>query len=140
LYADRDSIYRCEREPTLAEQLSGTEPQTQFGRAMGRLGVEIILAYSPQAKGRVERCNGTLQDRLVKALRLAGISDLERANEFLEREFLPAFNRRFSVQAASAADLHRKAPANLAEIPVLGKHTRRAQGLDGQLEQSLVPN
>lgn len=116
LYADRDSIYRCEREPTIAEQLSDKEAQTQFGRAMERLGVEIILAYSPQAKGRVERCNGTLQDRLVKALRLAGISDLQRANEFLEREFLPDFNRRFSVQAASSADLHRKAPVNLAEI------------------------
>jgi hypothetical protein len=116
LYADRDSIYRCERKPTIAEQISGNEPQTQFGRAMERLGVEIIPAYSPQAKGRVERCNGTLQDRLVKALRLAGITDLKRANEFLEREFLPQFNRRFGVQAASAADLHRRPPGNLAEI------------------------
>lgn len=116
LYADRDSIYQCDREPTLTEQLAGKEPQTQFGRAMESLGVEIIPAYSPQAKGRVERCNGTLQDRLIKALRLAEISDLEGANKFLEREFLPEFNRRFTVPAARAADLHRKAPANLSEL------------------------
>lgn len=115
LYADRDSIYQCDRHPTVAEQLTGKEPQTQFGRAMEGLGVEIIPAYSPQAKGRVERCNGTLQDRLVKALRLADISDLESANKFLEREFLPDFNQRFTVRAGSTADLHRKAPRNLAE-------------------------
>jgi hypothetical protein len=116
LYADRDSIYQCDREPTIAEQLAGKEPQTQFGRAMEGLDVKIIPAYSPQAKGRVERCNGTLQDRLVKALRLGDISNLDAANEFLEREFLPEFNERFAVKAASPADLHRKAPRNLAEL------------------------
>ncbi len=73
LYVDRDSIYRCERAPDLAEQLAGKEARTQFGRAMEKLGVELILANSPQAKGRVERMNGLLQDRLVKELRLAGI-------------------------------------------------------------------
>lgn len=116
LYADRDSIYECQREPTVAEQVAGLEPKTQFGRAMERLGVKIIPAYSPQAKGRVERCNGTLQDRLVKALRVAGICDLAPANEFLEREFLPDFNRRFAVPAAQGADLHRKPPQDLAQI------------------------
>jgi hypothetical protein len=115
LYVDRDSIYRCERLPTVAEQLAGQEPQTQFGRAMEQLGVELILAQSPQAKGRVERRNGLLQDRLVKELRLRGISDLASANKFLEQEFLPALNRRFTVAPASAADVHRKAPGNLAE-------------------------
>ena len=75
LYVDRDSIYRCEGQASVAEQLAGKERQTQFGRAMAQLGVELILANSPQAKGRVERMNGVLQDRLVKALRLAGISD-----------------------------------------------------------------
>src|SRR5664279_5781279 len=72
LYVDRDSIYRCEGVGSIAEQLAGKEPQTQVGRAMKALGVERILAHSPQAKGRVERMNGTLQDRLVKELRLAG--------------------------------------------------------------------
>ena len=116
LYVDRDSIYRCEGEPSVAEQLAGKEPQTQFGRAMEQLGVELILANSPQAKGRVERMNGVLQDRLVKALRLAGISDLKSANAFVARTFLPGFNRRFRRTAASALDAHRAVPPNLDEV------------------------
>jgi hypothetical protein len=106
LYADRDSIHRGEGVGSAAEQLAGKEPQTQFGRAMRPLGVELILAKSPQAKGRVERMNGVLQDRLVKALRLAGISDIKRANEFLAKEYLPGFNRRFQVKPASVANAH----------------------------------
>lgn len=116
LYVDRDSIYRCEGVGSVAEQLAGQEPQTQFGRAMKQLGVELILANSPQAKGRVERMNGVLQDRLVKALRLEGISDRKSANAFLRKKFLPAFKRKFQVQATSAADVHRQAPRNLNEI------------------------
>ncbi len=73
LCVDRDSIYRCEGRASIAEQLAGQAPQTQFGRAMGQLGVRLILANSPQAKGRVERMNGVLQDRLVKELRLRGL-------------------------------------------------------------------
>ena len=103
LYVDRDSIYRCEREATIAENLAGKEPTTQFGRAMEELDVGVIMAHSPQAKGRVERVNGTLQDRLVKALRRAKISDLAAANRFLQEKFLPAFNRRFVRKAAQAA-------------------------------------
>jgi hypothetical protein len=83
---------------------------------MKQLGVELILANSPQAKGRVERMNGTLQDRLVKALRLEGINDLERANQYLRKTFLPAFNRRFKVKAASSVDMHRPLPRNLDEV------------------------
>jgi transposase len=116
LYVDRDSIYRCERSATVAEQIDGQEPQTQFGRAMEQLGVELILANSPQAKGRVERCNGLLQDRLVKALRLRGVSDLPSANAFLASEFLEQINQRFMVPAASPADVHRGVPANLSDI------------------------
>jgi transposase len=116
LYVDRDSIYRCEGEPSVAEQLVGQEPQTQFGRAMGQLGVELILAHSPQAKGRVERMNGVLQDRLVKALRLAGISDLERANRFLEEGYLREFNQRFERPAASSVDAHGGVPRHLDEV------------------------
>ncbi len=116
LYVDRDSIYRCEGLGSVAEQLAGTGPQTQFGRALDVLGVKLILAHSPQAKGRVERMNGVLQDRLVKALRLAGISDLASANRFLARTFLPAFNRRFNGMAASAADGHQAVPRDLGEV------------------------
>jgi hypothetical protein len=113
---DRDSIYRCEGQPRVAEQLAGQERQTQFGRAMAQLGVKLILANSPQAKGRVERMNGVLQDRLVKALRLAGINDLESANRFLETTYLEEFNRRFARVAASPLDTHRGIPRNLDEV------------------------
>ena len=116
LYVDRDSIYRCEGMASIAEQLAGKEPQTQFGRAMKALGVELILANSPQAKGRVERMNGTLQDRLVKELRLAGISDLASANRFLDGKYLRPFNRQFARAAASPVDVHRAAPRNLTEV------------------------
>ncbi len=116
LYVDRDSIYRCEGLGSVAEQLAGKEPQTQFGRAMEALDVELILAHSPQAKGRVERMNGVLQDRLVKALRLAGINDLESANRFLAETFLPAFNRKFNVVAASPANVHRGVPRELDDM------------------------
>jgi hypothetical protein len=116
LYVDRDSIYRCEGVGSIADQLAGKEPQTQFGRAMEHLGVEVILANSPQAKGRVERMNGTLQDRLVKALRLEGIKDLVGANQYLSKTFLPDLNRRFKVKAASPADVHGAMPQRLDEV------------------------
>src|SRR5208282_5022686 len=113
---DRDSIYRCEGLGSVAEQLAGQDRQTQFGRAMAQLGVELILANSPQAKGRVERMNGVLQDRLVKEMRLAGINDLESANRFLAETFLAGFNRKFNVEAASSADAHRAVPRDLDEV------------------------
>ena len=116
LYVDKDSIYRAEGVGSIAEQLAGREPQTQFRRAMEQLAVELILADSPQAKGRVERMNGTLQDRLVKALRLAGISDIAKANEFLAKEFLSGLNRKFQVEPASQADAHGGVPRELKEV------------------------
>jgi hypothetical protein len=116
LYVDRDSIYRCEGVASIAEQLAGKQPQTQFGRAMEGLGVDLILANSPQAKGRVERMNGVLQDRLVKEMRLAGISDIESANRFLDSKYLRQFNRQFAREAASPVDVHRGVPRNLNEV------------------------
>lgn len=116
MYVDRDSIYRCERVTSVAEQVAGEVARTQFGRAMKELGVELILANSPQAKGRVERTNGTLQDRLVKGMRLAGIKDLEAANKYLEGVYLPDHNRRFTVKAGSEADVHRGIPRELERI------------------------
>jgi len=116
LYVDRDSIYRCEGAPSVADQLAGKEAQTQFGRAMEQLGVKLILARSPQAKGRVERMNGVLQDRLVKALRLAGISDLEEANRYLDKNFLPALNQRLERKPAQPTDVHQAVPGTLDEI------------------------
>ena len=116
LYVDRDSIYKTTRAPSIPEQLAQEQPLTQFGRAMKQLGVELTLAYSPQAKGRVERRNGLFQDRLVKELRLAGINDLVRANAFLEEQFLSELNRRFCVAAAQPADVHRPVPRHLNEV------------------------
>jgi hypothetical protein len=110
LYVDRDSIYETTRDSTVDEALRDQSPLTQFGRAMQSLGVELILAHSPQAKGRVERRHGVFQDRLVKALRLKKLSTLEAANAFLEAEFLEELNQRFHVAARSPADLHRRVP------------------------------
>jgi len=106
LYVDRDSLYRCEGLGSIAEQLAAKAPQTQFERAMAALGVELILAHSPQAKGRVERMNGTLQDRLVKELRLLGISTLEAANAFMP-SFIADYNQRFAKLPKSGHDRHR---------------------------------
>jgi transposase len=108
LYVDQHGIYRPDREPTDAELLDKTAVETQFGRAMRQLDVELILARSPQAKGRVERMNGTLQDRLVKALRREAIADIDAANRFLEESFLPEFNARFSVKASLPEDGHHR--------------------------------
>lgn len=107
LYVDQHGIYRPDHEPTAAELLDNCPAETQFGRALRELDVELILARSPQAKGRVERMNGTLQDRLVKALRHARIADLAAANQFLNDLFLPDLNTRFGVAAARPDDAHR---------------------------------
>lgn len=130
LYVDRDSIYQTNRKATAAENLANTGPLTQFGRAMRRLDVQMTFARSPQAKGRVERTNGTLQDRLVKALRVAGISDLDQANAFLEQTFLPQFNAQFAVIPAEAADLHRPLPADVDLSRVLCIEEKRTVGND----------
>jgi transposase len=118
LYVDRDSIYRVNRQATIDEALAGEPALSQFGRAMKELGVELICAHSPQAKGRVERRHGVFQDRLVKALRLEGIDDLESANRFLEARFLAEINQRFTVPAKRGGDLHRRLPrgADLARV------------------------
>lgn len=111
LYPDRDSIYRCTREASLEEQLADRGPETQFARAMRELGVELSPAYSPQAKGRVERRHGLFQDRLVKELRLRGIRTLEAANAYLEESFLPFLNQRYIVAPRDPADGHRPRPS-----------------------------
>jgi len=131
LYVDKDSIYRV-NDPQAREegQQRGQEPLTQFGRAMQQLGVEMIFANSPQAKGRVERANGTLQDRLVKALRLAGISTIGEANEFLEGQFLREHNRRFLCRSASPVDVHRTVPSGVVLAEVLCVQDTRVVGRD----------
>lgn len=101
-YSDKDSIFRV-NQPRPLGLSSG---QTQFGRAMEELDIQLMCANTPQAKGRIERVIQTLQDRLVKELRLRGISDIESANAFLP-EFRTDFNRRFGVVPRSNHDAHR---------------------------------
>ena len=110
LYADRHSIFHTTREPTIIEQLKNLIPLTQFGRAMEELGISVIKAWTPQAKGRIERQWATFQDRLVVALRLAGAKTLEQAREVL-KSFLKDYNQRFCVVPKQAAAVFRKAPA-----------------------------
>jgi len=109
LYADRHTIFQSPKEETLEDQLAGKLPRTQFGRLVEELGIQLIAARSPQAKGRVERLFGTLQDRLVKALRKAQASTLEEANQVLET-FLPRHNARFAVEAAQPGSAYRTEP------------------------------
>jgi transposase len=101
-YSDKHGIFRVNQP----RSLGSTSGLTQFGRAMQELDIQIICANSPQAKGRIERANQTLQDRLVKELRLCGISDIDKANAYLP-EFQADFNRRFAVQPRSRHDAHR---------------------------------
>lgn len=110
LYTDQHTTYKSSAQPTVDEQLADRPPHSQFERSLAELGVAVIHAHSPQAKGRVERLFKTLQDRLVKDLRLAGLTTLEAANQFLET-WLPRYNQRFAIPPAQPADLHRPRPA-----------------------------
>lgn len=101
-YSDKHGIFRVNQE----RPLGTTSGLTQFGRALDELDIQLICANSPQAKGRIERANQTLQDRLVKELRLHGISDMEAGNAYLP-EFREDFNRRFAVAPRSTHDAHR---------------------------------
>jgi len=109
VYLDQHITYKSpKKEPSWDEK----ESLSQFERAMEELGVKVIHAYSPQAKGRIERLFGTFQDRVVKEMRLKGIKSIEEANVFLET-YLPEYNNRFAVEPRESADLHRKVPKGL---------------------------
>ena len=110
LYPDRDSIYVCTREARLDEELAQLGPQTQFARAMRELGVDLFCAYSPQAKGRVERRHGLFQDRLVKEMRLLGICSQQAANAYLDETFLELVNERYTVASRDPANGHQPRP------------------------------
>lgn len=103
IYLDKFSTYKMNS----AVAQDNHDLKTQFQRAMTSLGVEVIFAHSPQAKGRVENKFKTLQDRLVKELRLAGVSDQAQGNRFLQQQFLPAFNIKFGVPPRTPHNLHR---------------------------------
>lgn len=117
LYLDKHSAYKTTRQPNLEEDLKGEFAKTQFARALNELGVKTIFAHSPQAKGRVERLFDTLQDRLTKEMRLAGVKSINEANLFMET-YLPKHNARFAIKPFKQTNLHRSVPKklNLDEI------------------------
>jgi len=107
-YTDKNSIFQKAGPQPLLEQLRGDPLRTQFGRALHELGIEWIAAHSPQAKGRIERLFETLQDRLVKEMRLAGIDSIQGANHFLEMRFIPEWEQRFTVVPRQSRNAHRQ--------------------------------
>jgi transposase len=109
LYTDWKNVYV--REPTEKELLHGKVPVTQFGRMCQKLDIRIIAANSPQAKGRVERGNGTHQDRLIKKMGRKKIRTHQAANDFLQQDYLPGHNGRFAREPEEPQDYHRKPPA-----------------------------
>ncbi len=130
-YHDRHGIF--ERSPldkeSIEEQLEGKRELTQFGRLMQELGITSIAALSPEAKGRIERLWGTLQDRLVSELRLSRVSTIAEANSMLDR-FIRSHNKRFSVPAAQPASAYRKPPASAMSDDVFCFKYRRTVGKD----------
>ena len=133
VYLDKHSTYKSTQAASLQEQLEGARgSQSQFQRAMKELGVEVIHAHSPAAKGRIERLFQTFQDRLVKEMRLGQIRTLEQANAFLET-YLPRYNQRFRVRAAQPADLHRRLGARQDLKSILCLKTQRHLNADHTL-------
>lgn len=129
LYVDWKNLYK--RAATPKERLRGEEPVTQFGRMCAKLGIELIAASSPQAKGRVERQHGTHQDRLVKKLRRKGICTHQASNVYLEQEYLPEHNQRFRRAAARPEDYHRRAPRAAELDRIFRLESERTIGNDG---------
>jgi hypothetical protein len=126
MYSDQASIFRTERK----KRETDLEKVPQFARALEHLDVRLILARSPQAKGRVERLFGTLQDRWVKELREAGACTIEQANALLDRKLIKQFNDRFAVVAREAGDAHRPAPEASVLSSILCEHHERVVAND----------
>lgn len=112
IYIDKHAAYKSKKKLSIEDELENKDPLTQFTRALGELGVEVIYANSPQAKGRIERLFNTFQDRLLKELRLEKANTLDEANKVAEC-FLPKYAERFAVKAAYSGDLHRPVPKGL---------------------------
>lgn len=107
LYVDRHSTFKINRQATIEEELRDFLPQSQFGRAIDQLRIKLIFANSPEAKGRVERLFETLQDRLVKELRLEGISTKDEATRYFRKVYIPKHNNRFAVLPKDSTNMHR---------------------------------
>jgi transposase len=125
VYLDKHTTYKSTAKPTIEDELDQVEPLSQFERALKELGVEVWHAHSPQAKGRIERLFRTFQDRVVKEMRLRGIRTLEEANQFLE-QYLPLYNKRFSVCPKEKDNFHRPLPKGLTLDTILCVKTERS--------------
>lgn len=130
LYTDKNGLFVTSRPVLWQEQLRGEPARTQFGRALAELGIEWIAAHSPQAKGRIERLFGTLQDRLVKEMRLQQIVTLEAANRFLELTFWPFWQQRFGRGPALTVNAHRSLDRTHRLQEILSVRVARSVALD----------
>ena len=128
LYVDAKSVFV--RGGTVNELAAGIAPVTQFGRMCQKLDIQVIVARTPQAKGRIERNHGTNQDRLIKKLRLKGISDYETANAYLETAYFPAHNARFAVAPQQPEDFHTRLNPRLDLAHVFCLEETRVVGND----------
>lgn len=130
LYVDHKNVFVTDREPTIEEQLKGEMPLTHFGRACDKLGIQIITANSPQAKGRVERNHGVYQDRLVKEFRLKGTDTIDSANEILASGFVDDLNTKFAVAPQNPKDRHLPVDNNTDLKAVFSFEYQRSIGND----------
>lgn len=130
LYVDRHSTYKVNRQATIEEELRDSQPLSQFSRAMDTLGIELIYALSSQAKGRIERLFETLQDRLVKELRLEGISDPKSATEYFRTVYIPKHNGQFAVCAKDPVNMHRKLVPDMSLAEIFTLQTPRVVSKD----------
>jgi transposase len=135
IYQDRHgALHRNDPHWSLEEQLAGRQEPTQVGVALEALGIGPIFALSPQAKGRIERLFGTLQDRLMAELKLAGISTIETANEFLHQSFIADFNQRFGVAATDTQKAWRRVPKGLDRDRIISFRYRATVGNDNTVK------
>lgn len=125
IYLDNHTTYKSNKKQSIEDELQNIIALSQFERATEELGINVIHADSPEAKGRVERLFKTFQDRLVKDLRLEGIKTIDEANEHLKK-FLPAYAKRFAVKARKNANLHRRIPKSMDLDGILCIKTKRA--------------
>jgi len=137
VYLDKHTTYKSNAKPTVEELLAGRKPMSQFERALADLGVDVIHAHSPQAKGRVERLFRTLQDRLIKEMRLQGVSTRAEANRMLG-SYLGNFNRRFCVIPAKATDMHRPIPEGVDVDAILSIQEKRVLRKDRTVAHNCV--
>jgi len=125
VYLDRHSTYKVTAKQTIDEELNDVQPMSHFEKSLAHLEVKVIHAYSPQAKGRIERLFGTFQDRVVKEMRLAGVTNIAEGNIFLD-SYLPEYNAKYAKEAAQKADFHRPIVNKRALDTILSIKTDRS--------------